>query len=172
MSHLGLSVWYVSFNTSDFNLAEWRARLLTGGGDVVALRVLANLGNGLDGLIVELNLLEVGADAARGHRLGDDAASTDLGPGEDDLGRGNLGTLGLGQAVGDGLDLGGVDKEGVAKAVVAKGRVGGDVDVLLVAVVEELAAREPGVALDLVDGRDDTGIVDDSFELTMVLIIF
>ena len=170
MSHLGLSVKHVSVKT--LRTSSGRARLLTGGGDVVTLRCLANLSDSLDSLVVEFNLLEVGTDAARGDRLGDDAAAANLGPGEDDLGRSDLGALGLAEAVGNGLDLRAVDEEGNAEVVVAKGRVGGDVNVLLVAVVNELTAGEPGVALDLIDGGDDTGIVDDGLELRRMLATF
>jgi hypothetical protein len=175
MSHLGESARIGTVSIP----GTWKYRkkdvggLLTSPGDVVALGRLANLVNGLDGLVVELDLLEVGANARGGDRLGDDAASAgrgaaDLGPGEDDLGGGDLLALGLGEALGDGLDLGGVDEEGQAEAVVAKGRVGGDVDVLGVAVGEEVLLGQLGVALDLVDGGDDTGVLDDGLDLEKV----
>lgn len=43
--------------------------------------------------------------------------------------------------------------------------VGSHVDALLLAVFDELVALENGVALDLVDGGDDAGGVDDGLEL-------
>lgn len=174
MSHLGESARIGTVSIP----GTWKKkndveRFLTSPGDVVALGRLANLVNGLDGLVIELDLLEVGADARKGDRLGDDAATAgrgaaDLGPGEDDLGGGDLVALGLGEAVGDVLDLGGVDEEGQAEAVVAEGRVGGDVDVLGVAVGDEILLGQLGVALDLVDGGDDISVLDDGLDLPKV----
>lgn len=90
--------------------------------------------------------------------------AAELGPGEDDLGGGDL-LAGGGQAVGDGLDLGGVDEERHAPAVVAKGRVGGDVDVVLGGKLNEGRVGQAGVALDLVDGGDDARVLDDGLEV-------
>jgi hypothetical protein len=44
-------------------------------------------------------------------------------------------------------------------------RVCSDVDVLLLAVFDQVVALQHGVAFDLVDSRDDTGAVDKSLEL-------
>lgn len=99
-------------------------------------------------------------DAAGGDGLGDDAVAADLGPGEDDLGAGGLVLLG---DLGDG---GVVDEEGEVEAVVAKGRVGGDVDVLLLAEGDELVVlQQARVALDLVGGGDDAGGLDDGLDV-------
>jgi hypothetical protein len=84
---------------------------LTGLGDVKSLGLLAELGKLLDGLLVQLNLLEVAADTSGSDGLGDDDVVVEGGPGEDNLGGGDLLALGLGEALGDGLDLGGVDEE-------------------------------------------------------------
>lgn len=91
--------------------------------------------------------------------------TTDLGPGENDLGRRDRLALGLGEALGDGLDVGLVDQEGHANVVVSKGGVSRDQDVLLGAVVDHGGVGQPGVALNLVNRRNDTGVVDDSLEL-------
>lgn len=91
--------------------------------------------------------------------------STNLGPGEDDLGSGHGLALLLGELLGDGLDLGGVDEQGRANVVVAKGGVGGDDDVLLGAVLNQRQVREQWVALDLVDGGDNASLLDDGLDL-------
>lgn len=91
--------------------------------------------------------------------------AANLGPGEDDLGGGDSLALLLGEALGDGLDLGGVDQQGEAAGVVAKGRVGGDDDALLLAVLNQGVVGKTGVALDLVGGGDDAGGLDDGLEL-------
>lgn len=90
---------------------------------VVALAVFAqsaDLGNLLGS---KLNLLEVVANARRGHRLGDDTVTTDLGPGEDNVGRGDLLAGTLGDSLGDLLDLRAGDEEGNVKHVVTEGLV-------------------------------------------------
>lgn len=78
----------------------------------------------------------------------------------------NLQDLGGGLALG----LGNLLKSLVAgKRAVggAKARVGGGVDVLLLAVLDELGAGVVGVQLDLVDGRDDlgAGVVEELLEV-------
>lgn len=50
-------------------------------------------------------------------------------------------------------------------------RVGSDVNVLLLAVLDQVVALENGVALDLVGGGDDTGAVDEGLELFRVSIV-
>ena len=127
--------------------------------------LLANLLERLDGLVVKVGLLEVLADARRRDALGDDGVAAELGPGEDDLGGGDGLAGAAGEALGDGLNLGGVDEQGLAQRVVAKGRVGGDDDVLLGAVVDQGLVGDARVALDLVDGGDDAGFLDDALEL-------
>lgn len=64
--------------------------------------------------------------------------SANLRPRQDDVGARDGLALRRGETCGDGLDLGAVDVEGDAGAVVAKGRVGGDVDVLGGGVLDEL----------------------------------
>jgi hypothetical protein len=134
--------------------------VLTVGSDVEALRRLAQLGDGRNILLRQLDLLKVGADARGRDALGDDRVAADLGPGEDDLGGGGA------EALGDGLDLGVLDQQGQAVAVVAESRVGGDVDALLAGVLDEgVVLLEEGVTLDLVGGGDDAGGVDDGLEV-------
>ena len=82
------------------------------------LAQFGHLGNLLRG---KFNLLEVGLDTRCRHRLGDDAVATDLGPGQDDLGGGNLGAESLGRRLGNLLDLGAGDQQGNAEAVVTEG---------------------------------------------------
>jgi hypothetical protein len=91
-------------------------------------------------------------------------------PGEDDLGGGDGLALGGAEALGDGLDLGDVDEEREAPGVVAKGGVGSQNDALLLEVCDELGVGEARVALDLVDGGDDAGVLDDGLELDMKLV--
>jgi len=91
--------------------------------------------------------------------------AADLGPGEDDLGGSDGLALLLGEVLGDGLDLGGVDEQGQTDGVVAKGRVGGDDDALLLAVLNQGVVGETRVAFDLVGGGDNAGGLDDSLEL-------
>lgn len=86
-------------------------------------------------------------------------------PGEDNLGGGHGLALGGAEALGDGLDLGDVDEEGETPGVVAKGGVGGQDNALLLEVCDELGVGEARVALDLVGGGDDTGVLDDGLEL-------
>ena len=147
--------------TEDINVP---ARLVSNVGDVVA--ALGAQGSDLGDLLGgELDLLEVGGDTSGSDGLGDDTVATDLGPGEDDLGGGDLLAETLAGLLGDGLDLGAGDEEGLADHVVAEGGVGGDVDALLLAVLDQLGALEDGVTLDLVGGGDDAGSVDDGLEL-------
>lgn len=138
---------------------------LTAGGDVEPLRLLAELVHGLHGLVVELDLLEVLADARRRDRLGDDAVAAELRPGQHDLGARDRLARGLGKALGDGLRLGHADQQRQAEAVVAEGRVGGDVDALLRGVLDELGLGVARVALDLVDSGDDARLLDQVLEL-------
>lgn len=48
-------------------------------------------------------------------------------------------------------------------------RVSGNVDSLLLTVLNQVIALEHGVALDLVGGRDDTGALNESLELLTLL---
>lgn len=115
-----------------------------------------------DGLVVvvrKLDLLKVGLDARLCDRLGDDRVAALDAPGDEDL-------CGVGvELVGDGLDLRVVYDLGLAGEVVAEGRVGGDVDVVLCAVGDEVVLGEEGVCLDLVDGGGDAGGLDDGVEV-------
>lgn len=97
------------------------ARRVSNVRSVVASAVLAQLGHLGDFLGSELHLLEVLLDAGRRHRLGDDTVAADLGPGQDDLGRGDGGAEALGGGLSDFLDFGAGDEEGDAEAVVAEG---------------------------------------------------
>jgi hypothetical protein len=87
---------------------------LTGLGNVETLGLLAELLKLLDSLLVDLNLLEVAANASGSNGLGNDDLVVEGGPGEDNLGGGDLLALGLAEALSDGLDLGGVDEERLA----------------------------------------------------------
>lgn len=100
------------------------------------------------------------------------------------MGTGNVGASALSDSLGDFLDLGTGDQEGDVEHVVTEGlnqlarssvgcglntyRVGGDVNVLLLAVLNQIVALENGVALDLVGGGNDTGGLDKSLELVIV----
>lgn len=129
------------------------------------MRVLADLGEGLDGLIIELNLLEVLDNAGRSDGLGDDGVAGEQAPGEENLSGGDGLALGSGQAGSDGLDVLVDDQQGGADGVVTEARVGSDDDALGLAEVDELGAGETGVALDLVGGGSDAGVGDDGLEL-------
>lgn len=94
--------------------------------------------------------------------------TTNLRPGQNHLRSGDGLALSLGEALGDGLDLGLIDEQGNADVVVAEGGVGGNEDVLLGAVVDHGGVGEAGVALDLVHGGDNAGVVDDGLELPRV----
>lgn len=132
---------------------------LTCCGHVEAMGLLAELGQLINGLLVNLGLLEVGGDTAGGDALGDDTVAANLAPGEDELSGGDA------ETVGDLLDLVGVDEQRHANVVVAKGRVGSQVNALLGAVLDELGLGETGVALDLVDGGGDAGLLDENVDL-------
>lgn len=89
--------------------------------------------------------METHSDARRSDRLGDDTVSLRDSPGDEDLSGGSVGFLGHfldslvsddGRATGD---------------VLSERRVGGDVDLLLGAVLEKLGLLEERVGLDLVD---------------------
>jgi hypothetical protein len=140
--------------------------------------LLANLLNLHEVLFRELDLLEVLLNARRGDRLGDDAVSADLCPGENDLCGGSA--VGL----GDGLDGVVLDEQGNVEHVVAEclivlaclcgfvwllaaHRVLGDVNVLLLAVCDELGLEEAWVALNLVGSGSDTGTVDECLEVLL-----
>lgn len=138
---------------------------LTVEGNVEAVRGLAKLVQRSNSLVIQVNLLEVLGNASLGDRLGDDGVAANLGPGEDDLGGGDGLALLLGQVLGDGLDLVGVDEQRDALGVVAKGGVGGDDDALLGAVLDQGRVGETRVALDLVGGGDDAGGRDNGLEL-------
>lgn len=119
-------------------------------GVAVAVGGLA-LGDGLEGLeilLVQDNVLEVGDDARLGGRLGDDAGAALDSPGDQDIGvvavvlLGNLGDLLT-------LDQGAVSR--------SEGRVGSQVNTLGLAELEQLPLGVLGVELDLVSGGDDLG---------------
>ena len=85
--------------------------------------------------------------------------TANLTPGKDDLSW--CGAL----LLGDSLDLGTSDEERDVEEVVTKGRVGSDVDVLLLGVSDELLAREDRVALDLVDSGNKTSLLNQSLQV-------
>lgn len=110
-------------------------------------------------LLGEFNLLEVLGNSGWGDGLGNDGVATNLTPSQDNLCRG--GTL----LLSDGLDFRACNEERDVEEVVAEGGVGGDVDVLLLGVGDELLAWEDGVALDLVDGRYKTSLVNQGLQV-------
>ena len=123
-----------------------------------ALMLIREVLNRLDIFLIKLDLLEVLGNASRRHRFGNHRVAANLAPSQDNLSGG--GTL----LLSDGLDFRACDQQGNVEEVVAERRVGGDVDVLLLGIGDELVAREDRVALDLVHGRDDAGLVDKLLE--------
>ena len=137
------------------------ARLVRGVRNIVPPAALVLVGEFLDRLdvfLIKLDLLEVLGNTGRRHRLGNDGVTANLAPSQNDLSRGGALLL------SDGLDLRTCDQQGNVEEVVAKGRVGGDVDVLLLGVGDEFITREDRVAFDLVHSWDDAGLVDKLFE--------
>lgn len=133
------------------------ARLVGSVWYVVPPAALVLIGELLDSsnvFLIELDLLEVLRNPGRSNGLGDDGVTTNLAPGKDDLcGCGSL-------LLGNSLDLRAGDEERNVEEVVAEGRVGSDVNVLLLSVSNELLARKNGVALDLVDGGNEVGLLN------------
>lgn len=137
-------------------------------GTVVAHRIGAQLVDLGDLVRRELDLVKVARNARRRDRLGDDRVrllGSDLRPGEDDLRAVDGFAETLRCILGNRLDLRRVYQQRLADRIVAKGRVGRDVDVLLGAVVDQLGLKQKRVALDLVGGRDDAGGLDDALKL-------
>ena len=91
--------------------------------------------------------------------------STDLSPRKDDLRRSDLLLQGTAELFGDVLDLGSVDEKGYIPVVIAERRVGGNVDIVLLAEVHEVWLDKARVALDLVHSGRDAGIPNHSLEL-------
>lgn len=129
------------------------------------MRLLANLVDGLDGLVVDVDLLEVLGDAASSDGLGDDSVTAMLRPSQDNLSGSNGLALSGGETLSGSLDVRVGDDEGLADTVVAKGRVSSDDDVLLLEVLDQGKVEDARVTLNLVDGRDDASVVDDGLEL-------
>lgn len=138
---------------------------LTGVRDVESVRLLANLVDGLNGLVIDVDLLEVLRNTASGDRLGDNGVAAVLRPREDNLSGSHSLALGGGETLSGSLDVRMSNDEGLANTVVAKGRVGSDDDVLLLEVLDQGKVEDARVTLNLVDGRDDASVVDDGLEL-------
>lgn len=102
-----------------------------------------------------------------------------------DVSTSDLGAGALGDGLGDLLDLRAGDQERDAEHVVTESlptlecimgsdhkfgpyRVGSDVDVLLLAVLDQVVALQDGVALDLVSSGHDASAVDEGLELSAV----
>lgn len=100
-----------------------------------------------------------------------------------DVSTSDLGAGALGDGLGDLLDLGAGDQERDAEHVVTESlpvsvrilwsehsldpyRVGSDVNVLLLAVLDQVVALQDGVALDLVSSGNDASAVDEGLELS------
>lgn len=71
----------------------------------------------------------------------------------------------LGNGLGNLLNDGVGEQERNVDDVVAEGRVGSDVNVLLLAVFNELVALQNGMTLNLVGSGHNTGGVNNSLEL-------
>lgn len=99
-----------------------------------------------------------------------------------DVSTSDLGSGTLGDGLGDFLDLGAGDQKGNAEHVVTESlstsvyilwseyrpnsyRVGSDVNVLLLAVFDQIVALQDGVALDLVGSGNNASAVDEGLEL-------
>jgi hypothetical protein len=74
-------------------------------------------------------------------------------------------TSALSNGLSDLLHFRAGDQEGNVKTVVAKGRVGSNVDTLLLAVLNKVVALQDGVTLNLVGGGNNTGAVNNGLEL-------
>jgi hypothetical protein len=133
--------------------------------DVEAARlVLADLLDLLEVVVGKLDLLEVITNAAGGNGLGDDGVTANLSPGEDDLcGRGT-------DSVGDLLDGLVGDEQRLTDHVVTESRVLGNVNTLLTHPLDEVGLEKARVALDLVGGRCDTSLVDQSLEVLLCVV--
>lgn len=116
---------------------------------------LADLVDFLEDVIVELKVLKVGLDSRWSNRLGDNRKALVGRPVDQDLRRllikllGNVNNLGL------------VNDSRFSSGVVTKRRVGGDNNVLLLAIFEELGLDQAGVTLNLVHGRNNTSLLDE-----------
>lgn len=120
--------------------------------DVVILEVV----DLLNILIIELEVeaVEVALDAGGSQALGQDNVAAGGAPVQEDLG---------GSAV---VLLGNADNGGVLELVAAsEGRVGLDLDAILVAQVDESLTLAEGVNLDLVDGGDNVGVFNEALEV-------
>lgn len=93
-----------------------------------------------------------------------------LRPRQDYLGAGDLLPSRGGQALGDCLDLRGVDQQGQAEAVVPEGGVGRDQDVLILAVLHQLRLGQARMALNLVDSGYELRVVDNGLELDVIML--
>ena len=109
-------------------------------------------------LLIQLNLLEVLRNPRWRDRLGDDRVATDLAPSQNDLRRRSALLL------SNSLDLWARDEEWDVEEVVAKGRVGGDVNVLLLRVGDELLAGKDRVPFNLKGTGHDIGFLDQGLQ--------
>lgn len=124
-----------------------------GAGDVVLAA------EGVDGLNVlrgklEVEALEVALDAGGGQALGQDNVAAGGVPVEQDLSR-SLAVLGGNGANGGVLELVTPGQRGVSL----------DLDAVLLAELDKRLALAEGVNLNLVDGGDNLGVVDEALEL-------
>jgi hypothetical protein len=110
-------------------------------------------------LFTELDLLEVLGDPGWSDRLGNNRVAANLTPSQDDLSRCSALLL------SNSLDLRTSDEEGNVEEVVTESGVSGNVDVLLLCVSDKLFAGKDGVALDLVDGGNEVGLLNQSLEV-------
>jgi hypothetical protein len=142
----------------DVNAPSWlvgRERNIISPPPLMLIRELLNRRNVF---LRQLNLLEVLRNPRWRNRLGNDGMATDLAPSQDDLCRCSALLL------SDSLDFGTRDEQRNVEEVVAKRGVGGDVDVLLLGILNQLLAGQDGVALNLVDRRHKIGLLDQSFQ--------
>lgn len=133
--------------------------LVLDGNVAAGVVALAPGADGLKVLVVELDGLKVALDAVGGDGLGDLDEVLLQTPSNEDLGGG------LTELLGDLLDGLSVNVARLARHIVAERRVGGEVDIVVLQVREELGLDERRVRLDLVHGGDDAGRVDDLLEV-------
>lgn len=120
--------------------------------DVVGLESINLLD--VDLVKLEVEAVQVALDAVGSQALGQDNVAAGGTPVKKDLGRSALVLLGNG------------DNGGVLQLVAAsEGRVSLDLDAVLAAQVDEGLALAEGVDLDLVDGGDNGGVVDEALEV-------
>ena len=137
----------------------------------------------LDGVLGQVDLLQVRDDALGRDGLGDDRVATNLSPCDQDLSRRGADPVGsievslcteqipndavraLNLLLSNRLDFLVLEQLGLANVVVAERRVSGDVDVVFLVVLDDVLDRQQRVALELVDGGSNAGLLDQDIDL-------